>query len=50
MDSTHIIADVAIPTWLSLVRQAISRVIQELRMIEELKTLEFEQMSNYGHN
>ncbi|TVX97052.1 IS1182 family transposase [Paenibacillus cremeus] len=34
MDSTHIIADVAIPTWLSLVRQAYERVLIELREID----------------
>jgi transposase len=34
IDSTHIIADVAIPTWLSLVRQAYGRVIRELVCID----------------
>jgi transposase len=37
IDSTHVIADVAIPTWLSLVRQAYERVLRELFMMDAAK-------------
>ncbi|WP_175639464.1 IS1182 family transposase [Metabacillus schmidteae] len=43
IDATHIIADVAIPTWLSLVRQAFDRVIKELHIFEQTKAIHFEQ-------
>jgi transposase len=43
MDSTHIIADVAIPTWLSLVRQAYERVLRELSAKNQGICQEFEQ-------
>jgi transposase len=43
MDSTHIIADVAIPTWLSLVRQAYERVLHELVVINQEIAQKFEQ-------
>jgi hypothetical protein len=43
MDSTHIIADVAIPTWLSLVRQSYERVLLELTAINQEIAQKFEQ-------
>lgn len=43
MDSTHIIADVAIPTWLSLVRQAYEKVLLELSEINQETYQKFEQ-------
>ncbi|OXM82273.1 IS1182 family transposase [Paenibacillus rigui] len=43
MDSTHIIADVAIPTWLSLVRQAYESVLLELRETNQEIFQQFEQ-------
>jgi transposase len=43
MDSTHIIADVAIPTWLSLVRQAYERVLHELSTVNEEIPQQFKQ-------
>ena len=43
IDSTHIIADVAIPTWLSLVRQAFERVIRELAKINAEKAEQYQQ-------
>jgi transposase len=43
IDSTHIIADVAIPTWLSLVRQAYKQVVYELVFVNEELAVSFEQ-------
>lgn len=43
MDSTHIIADVAIPTWLTLVRQAYERVLLELSEFSQETSQKFEQ-------
>jgi transposase len=43
IDATHIIADVAIPTWLTLVRQAFDRVIKELYTVEKSKAIHFQQ-------
>ncbi|WP_408008337.1 IS1182 family transposase [Pseudalkalibacillus sp. A8] len=43
VDSTHIIADVAIPTWLTLVRQALEKVISEVKMTDESKASDFQQ-------
>jgi transposase len=45
IDSTHIIADVAIPTWLSLVRQAFEKVIRELAVINAEKAEQYQQKS-----
>lgn len=42
IDSTHIIADVAIPTWLSLVRQAFERVVRELQIKDPTKAEQFQ--------
>ncbi|MED4297391.1 IS1182 family transposase, partial [Priestia megaterium] len=43
IDSTHIIADVAIPTWLTLVRQALTKVIGELMVVDQTKGEIFQQ-------
>ncbi|HEY3424292.1 MAG TPA: IS1182 family transposase [Negativicutes bacterium] len=43
VDSTHIIANVAIPTWLSLVRQAIEKVILELTLVAVVKAADYKQ-------
>lgn len=43
MDSTHIIADVTIPTWLSLVRQAYRRVLIDVSSINQEISQKFEQ-------
>ena len=43
MDATHIIADVAIPTWLTLVRQAFERVIRELKEVNLENAEDFQQ-------
>ncbi|OMF06979.1 hypothetical protein BK127_30615 [Paenibacillus sp. FSL H7-0331] len=43
IDSTHVIADVAIPTWLSLVRQAYERVLRELFMVDAAKAEQYQQ-------
>lgn len=43
IDATHIIADVAIPTWLSLVRQAYERVIRELTLVDPAKAEHYQQ-------
>ncbi|WP_094607478.1 IS1182 family transposase ISBbr1 [Sporomusa silvacetica DSM 10669] len=46
IDATHIIADVAIPTWLSLVRQAFDRVILELMPVAAVKAEYYQQQFN----
>lgn len=46
IDATHVIADVAIPTWLSLVRQAIERVIDELMPIDLAKSEQYQLKMN----
>jgi transposase len=43
MDSTHVIADVAIPTWLTLVRQAYERVVRKLEESHAAKATYFQQ-------
>ncbi|WP_052737878.1 transposase [Bacillus sp. SA1-12] len=43
IDSTHIIAAVAIPTWLSLVRQAFEKVVRELLLVDQTKGEDFQQ-------
>jgi transposase len=43
IDSTHIIADVAIPTWLSLVRQAYEKTVIELSLLEPERAQSFQQ-------
>lgn len=43
IDSTHIIADVAIPTWLTLVRQALKKVIDDLNLVDQAKATYFQQ-------
>jgi transposase len=43
IDSTHVIADVAVPTWLSLVRQAYQQVICELMLANETLATSFQQ-------
>ncbi|MDQ0879190.1 IS1182 family transposase [Peribacillus sp. V2I11] len=42
-DATHIIADVAIPTWLTLVRQAFEKVMLELKEVDLPKAKDFQQ-------
>lgn len=42
IDATHIIADVAIPTWLSLVRQSFEKVVNELKIVEPSKANDFQ--------
>ncbi|MFB9760237.1 IS1182 family transposase [Ectobacillus funiculus] len=43
IDSTHIIADVAIPTWLTLVRQAFEKSIRTLLSVDQVKAEDFQQ-------
>lgn len=42
IDSTHIIADIAIPTWLSLVKQSFEKVTNKLRNVDLAKAEDFQ--------
>ncbi len=41
IDSTHVIANAAIPTWLTLVRQACTKAIEELSMVAPTTAMDF---------
>lgn len=43
IDSTHIIADAAVPTWLTLVRQALKSGIDDLSLVNPVKAAYFQQ-------
>ena len=41
IDSTHVIANAAIPTWLTLVRQACAKSVEELNKVDPTTAIEF---------